>query len=78
VVNLPATLEVHDWDTLVTAAGLLPDIKKQVPMAGIYSALVEKWGPSLRYRTARYTTSEANRLYNEIEQLYHFLNELVV
>jgi hypothetical protein len=74
---LPAHLETHDWDKLVAASGLLPDIKQQPKMDAIYSALVDKWGPSLRYRTGKYSASEANRLYNELDELYSFLRELV-
>jgi hypothetical protein len=73
---LQAQLEVHDWDTLVNAAGVLSDIRRQSAIHSIYSALVDKWGPSLRYQTARYRPSEANRLYNEMQQLYDFLREL--
>ena len=74
---LPEGLEVHDWDRLIDAAGLLPDIKQQAAMDAIFSALADKWGPSLRYRTAKYSTEEANRLYNEMDDLYSFFRELV-
>jgi len=76
-IYLPAPLEVHGWDTLINAAGLLTAIKQQSTMDAIYSALVDKWGPSLRYRTAKYSSDEANRLYNEMDELYSFLKELV-
>ena len=76
-IYLPAPLEVHDWDTLVAAAGLLPDIKQQAAMDAIYSALADQWGPGLRYRTTKYSAVEANRLYNEMDELYDFLRELV-
>jgi hypothetical protein len=74
---LPASLEMHDWDRLVMAAGLLPDIKQQPTMDAIYSSLVEKWGPGLRYRTAKFSAVEAKRLYNEMDELYDFLRELL-
>jgi len=74
---LPPYLEVHDWDTLIDAAGLLAVIKELSEMDAIYSALVDKWGPSLRYRTGKYSANEANRLYNEMDELYSFLRELV-
>jgi hypothetical protein len=77
VLYLPAHLEVHDWDKLVAAAGLLPDIKQQPKMDAIYSALADKWGPSLRYWAGKYRGGEANRLYNEMNELYDFLRELV-
>lgn len=76
-VYLPASLEVHDWERLVDKAGLLKDIKVQSAMDAIYSALVEKWGPSLRYRTASYSESEAKLLYNQMKQLYQFFKDLV-
>jgi HEPN domain-containing protein len=76
-VYLPAPLEVHDWERLVDQAGLLKDIKVQSAMDAIYSALVEKWGPSLRYRTASYSESEAKLLYNQMKQLYQFFKDLV-
>jgi len=74
---LPAKFEVHDWDRLVNAAGLLPEIKTQRNMAGLYFALVDRWGPALRYRTAAYSAGEGEHLFNEMNQLYMFLNELV-
>ena len=77
-IYLPAELEVHDWEKLVTAAGLLAEITRQISIAGIYSALVDQWGPSLRYRTAQFSASEANKLYKEIQQLYQFLKEIAL
>jgi HEPN domain-containing protein len=74
---LPAPLEVHDWELIVDKAGLLKDIKVQSRMDAIYSALVDKWGPSLRYRTAGYSESEAKLLYNQMKQLYQFFKDLV-
>src|SRR5437773_6392791 len=71
-IHLPAKFEVHDWEQLVTAAGLLPEIKAQRLMAGVYFALADKWGPTLRYRTATYQAPEARRLFNEMNQLYIF------
>jgi hypothetical protein len=76
-IYLPPRLEVHDWDKLVDAAGILPDLKQQPPVYAIYSALADKWGPDLRYRTRAYSAGEAKGLYNEIEELYDFLRELV-
>ena len=77
VTHLPGKLEVHDWDTLVSAAGMLPAIKAQRAMDALYSALVDRWGPSLRYSTATYSPNDANRLYTDMEQLYQFFTELV-
>jgi HEPN domain-containing protein len=76
-VYLPANLEVHDWDKLVAAAGLLPEIKAQRVMAALYFALTDSWGPTIRYRTSLYPANQAKQLFNEMNQLYAFLNELV-
>jgi hypothetical protein len=74
---LPAQLEVHDWDRLVTAAGLLVDIKKQKRMAGVYFSLVEHWGTTLRYRTTMYRANQAEGLFKQMNELYVFFKELV-
>lgn len=76
-IHLPAVLEVHDWDALLIAGGLSSEIQAERRMSGIYSALAEAWGPSLRYRTAAYAPGAARRLYSEFETLYQFLAELV-
>jgi hypothetical protein len=75
--HLPADLEVHDWDRLIVAAGLLAEIKQESAMDAIYSDLADHWGPSLRYRTSNFQFQEANRLYNNMVELYRFLRELV-
>jgi hypothetical protein len=76
-VYLPAKFEVHDWDRLVNAAGLLSAIKEQRNMDALYSSLADQWGPTLRYRTGIYAPREAMQLFKEMNQLYMFLNELV-
>jgi hypothetical protein len=75
--NLPAFLEVHDWERIIDKAGLLKDIKAQSTVEAIYSAIVDQWGPSLRYRTSNYSETEANRLYNQIKELCLFFRDLV-
>jgi hypothetical protein len=75
-IFLPAELEVHDWDSLVEAAGLWGEIQIQPQMAALYSALAELWGPTLRYRTKAYSRAEGLRLYSEMKQPYQFINEL--
>ena len=78
LVELPEKLETHDWDRLVTSAGLLNDIKLQPAMYAVYSALANVWGPSLRYQTQNYSENEAKQLYNQMNQLYKFLQDLVI
>ena len=77
LVYLPAQLEVHDWDTLVDAAGLAREIEDQEEIVTIYSMLADAWGPSLRYRTRAYPSRDAERLYIAIQHLYQFLAEVV-
>jgi hypothetical protein len=76
-IYLPAKLEVHDWDKLVDAAGLFSAINAQRAMAALYSGLADSWGPTIRYRTSTYAATQAKRLFNEMNQLYAFLIELV-
>jgi hypothetical protein len=76
-VELPAELETHDWDRLIDAAGLHEKLNQQRSIATIYAALSELWGPELRYRTKSFGPREGGKLYNEMEELYQFLKELV-
>ena len=76
-IHLPADLETHRWDTLVESAGLVGDLKSAPKIFGLYSALADAWGPSLRYETGPYHPGQALRLYKEFSQLYQFLRELV-
>jgi hypothetical protein len=56
--------------------GLAAAIDAQPPMALIYYALADRWGPALRYRTSNYAVKEASTLYNQMRALYVFLKEL--
>lgn len=76
-IYLPAKFEVHDWDKLVEGAQLRTSIRKQKQVAAIYDALVEVWGPSLRYRTRLFDGKEAGVTYTEMKQLYQHLIETV-
>ncbi len=76
VTYLPSNLEVHDWDVLVDAGGLFSAIKSQKEVSLLYDALVEMWGPDLRYRTTKYAKNQAPKLYNELSTLYQFFAEL--
>lgn len=76
-VYLPAQLEVHNWDALVVEAQLLKDVQAQRQISALYQALVDQWGPSLRYRTSSIKKRDADHLYSELEQLYKFFVELV-
>jgi len=78
LLELPEELETHDWDRLVTSAGLLEDIKLQPDIYVVYSALTRVWGPSLRYRTGNYSENQAKLLYNQMNQLYKFLERMVI
>jgi hypothetical protein len=74
---LPSKMEVHDWDTLAAGAGLVSEINGQREVRALYFALAERWGPSLRYSSKKYSAREAELLYNEMEELYRFLADLV-
>jgi hypothetical protein len=72
---LPVAYETHSWESLVRAARLTPDLRADGRIFDLYSSLVERWGPALRYRTMEYPSPAAERLYNEIGELYQYLRE---
>jgi HEPN domain-containing protein len=76
-IHLPAKLETHRWDDLIEEAGIVADLKSARNMFDLYSALEDRWGPSLRYQTNPYQRKRALQLYNEFNELYEFLRELI-
>jgi hypothetical protein len=81
-VRIPGATEdvklyVHDWPLLVEVAGIAASIRLQHEIDGIYSDLIERWGPALRYRTARFSATEGRDLYNDLGSVYQFLKELI-
>ncbi len=70
-------LYVHNWDVLVEAAQLRPLLNRKPLIFAAYSAMVEQWGPSLRYRTKLFSKTEGHRLYKQLEELYQFFRESV-
>jgi hypothetical protein len=76
-IYLPAAYETHAWESLVRAARLNTDFREEDHVFDLYCSLEEQWGPSLRYRTARFPQREAERLYNEIGEFYQYLREFI-
>jgi hypothetical protein len=72
---LPATLEKHDWDLLLDAAHLRPELQREENdlLRAVYSDLADRWGPQLRYQTKVIAPHEAERLYRGIRQVYTWL-----
>lgn len=75
ITYLPAELETHDWDTLLPEAGLASSLRTNRPLRAVYSELAELWGPELRYLSKEPAPREAERLYQQMEQVYRWVNE---
>ena len=75
---LPGHLETHRWEKLKHAAGLDPAFAAQEhrKMKALFDALVETWSENLRYNTKSLPEREGTRLYNEMRELYKFIQEL--
>jgi len=75
ITYLPAELETHDWDTLLPETGLANSLRTNHALRAVYSELAEHWGPELRYLSKEPARPEAERLYQQMEQVYRWVNE---
>ena len=75
---LPAELEIHKWDVLLSEAGLVKSLKTNVPLHSMYSELAELWGPGLRYRTMEPGRGEAERLCHQMKEVYSWIDEQAI
>lgn len=72
---LPASLETHSWNVLLTAAGLVRAFAAQRRAWALFSSLVDQWSTALRYSTKRLPAGEATKLYKELKELYKCLEQ---
>jgi HEPN domain-containing protein len=77
-ILLPAHLEIHDLQKLLLESGLFPQLREDTTVSPLFSALVDDWGPQGRYAAGKLDAKSANRLYNQIKQVYQWLIEQVV
>lgn len=74
-IYLSAKFETHDLDELLLAAGLLPALQSARSIHAIYSEFAELWTVELRYRPKSITPKEASRLYEQVEEIYDWIND---
>lgn len=75
---LPRELEIHDWDVLLQAAGLARAMQRESILLAVYSEMADRWGPELRYLSGRIEKREAERLYQQIKQVYAWIIEQLI
>ncbi|MBI2927521.1 MAG: hypothetical protein HYY24_17635 [Verrucomicrobia bacterium] len=75
VVHLPAELETHDWDTLLSETGLKRFLEAEPAMHTVYSELAERWGPELRYLAKLPKSEDAETLYEKLTLLYGWIED---
>src|SRR2546428_385041 len=78
LIYLPAELEVHDWDTLLGEAGIEPTLHSEPTLSAIYSELVERWAPELRYLAKEPKAKDAQRLCQNMNLLYAWIVEQTI
>lgn len=76
-LHLAEEFETHDVDRLLNASGLLLALQSESQIAAMFSEIVDKWGPELRYRTKALSQGDASRLYDLTVQVYNWVNENV-
>ena len=74
-VYLPAELEIHNLDKLMTEAGLERQLSEQHDLPDLFWRLAEGWGPELRYLAQAPEAGVAMNLYREIERVYYWIVE---
>ena len=74
-VYLPEEFEIHSWDDLLEEAGLAPALKAQPTLQAIFSELADFWKPELRYESKALPPGEAMRLYEQIKEVYVWIQE---
>lgn len=74
-VYLPAEFETHDLQELIKHTGLYSEMQQDTKTWNLFSALIDDWGPHGRYETATLSSQDAGRLYNQINQVYSWINE---
>ena len=77
-VYLPANFEIHDLGILLMESGLQPLLREEDELRDVFWALVESWGPELRYLAKAPEPARANSLYEQIVQAYDWIAEQTV
>jgi hypothetical protein len=74
-VYLPATLETHNWDTLVKEAGLSASLAAAPEIQAIFSELSDRWAQELRYLSKSTSANEAVMLCHNLVDVYNWIRE---
>lgn len=78
LLRLPEKLETHDWDRLLSEAGLKTYLENEPRMHTLYSELAEHWRPELRYLVRLPKSENAEKLYAELTVLYGWIEDHTV
>lgn len=72
---LAAELEHHNWDSLLSAAGLVNSLNANPSLKAVYSTLADRWHPSLRYSPVVYTRNQAQALHRQFKAIFDWIIE---
>jgi len=75
VIYLPAELEVHDWEILLTEAGLRPKLTAHKALDRSFEELAKIWGPELRYLVKPIKAEIAKELYGTLVGVYSWIQD---
>jgi hypothetical protein len=77
-IYLAQGLEIHNWDTLLDAAGLRNSLDANPALKAVYSTVADTWRPALRYSGQIYSISEARELHNHFKIVYDWITETII
>ena len=77
-IYLPANLEIHDLDALLSGAGLRALLLKETELRDVFWALADNWGRELRYLARAPDAGFSRKLSEQIVKVYDWVAEQTV
>jgi hypothetical protein len=70
--------EHHNWDRLLNAAGLRNSLDANPLLSAIYSTLIDRWNPNMRYSGETYSRNEAQNLHDQYKEVFDWILETTI
>lgn len=77
-IHLPAELEHHHWDVLLSSSGLRNALDANPVLSAIYSTLADRWHPNIRYTAQSYSRRQAERIRDQYKEVFNWIIETAI
>ena len=75
LIYLPAEFETHDWERLLSEAGLGPRLAEEPAVERSFRQLAGAWAPELRYLAKPMEPASTKHLYENMAAVYGWIRE---